>query len=125
RRREMACENGTCEVKNAQRRNKIALWTATGLALLFITFPYIELPSMNVAKEERVRETKEVTLSVKGMTCSACEAEVESAVKKLGGIMQVKADYKKGEVYVKFEEGKTSVDDIVNAINKAGYRARE
>lgn len=31
------------------------------------------------------------------------------------------ADYKKGEVYVKFERGKTDVDEIVKAINKAGY----
>jgi len=35
----------------------------------------------------------------------------------------VKADYQKGQVYVKFEKDKVTVDEIVEAINKSGYRA--
>lgn len=65
---------------------------------------------------------KEITLHVEGMKCPACEPEVENAVKKLGGVRQVKVDYRNGKVEVEFEEDKVSVNDIVNAIEMVGYK---
>jgi copper ion binding protein len=65
----------------------------------------------------------ETTILVEGMTCSGCEFNVESAVKNLDGIIRVDADYQKGVVYVKFEKEKVTIDEIVETINKAGYKA--
>ena len=65
----------------------------------------------------------EITILVEGMKCTGCENTVENAVKNLDGIIQVKADHQKGEVFVKFEEGKVDVEKIVETINKTGYRA--
>lgn len=66
---------------------------------------------------------EKVMVSVGGMTCAGCEAMIENVVKKLDGIITVKADYQKGEVHVELEKGKVNVDDMVTAINKAGFKA--
>jgi len=51
--------------------------------------------------------------------------DVENAVKKLNGVLEADANYQKGEVYVKFEKGKVTVEEIIEAISKAGYKARK
>ncbi len=61
-------------------------------------------------------------IPVEGMTCSGCELNIEKAVKKLDGIIKVKADHQKGEVNIKFEKGKVNINDMVKAINKTGYK---
>jgi copper ion binding protein len=89
-----------------------------------LTFPYLKLSNQNPTANQIKGEIVEVVISVEGMTCIGCEFNVENAVNTLDGIIQVKANYQKGEVYVKFEKGKVTVDEIVNAINKSGYKAR-
>jgi mercuric reductase len=69
------------------------------------------------------QESVNITLKVEGMTCSHCNVSVESALKKLDGVIEAQADYEKGNVEVKYIEGRTSVDDLISAINKSGYRA--
>lgn len=120
RKREVVCEDGTCKIKNAGKWNKIALWIATVLVVLFIAFTYLNLLSQNPSHGQTVTESVEITIPVEGMTCTGCELNVENAVKKFDGIIQADADYKKGEVYVKFEKG-----NIINSINKAGYKANK
>ncbi|MGB9856261.1 MAG: mercuric transporter MerT family protein [Caldisericum exile] len=123
RKREVLCEDGTCKIKGASRWNKIALWVATGLIAFLIAFPYLNLSNQNSANNQTGGEIVELTLFVEGMTCSGCEFNVENAVGKLDGIIKVKANYQKGDVYVKFEKDKVTVDKIVEAINKSVYRA--
>jgi hypothetical protein len=40
RQREVACADGTCAVSRAPRWNKVLLWIATVVVILFVTFPY-------------------------------------------------------------------------------------
>jgi len=47
------------------------------------------------------KEMVELTIPVEGMSCSSCEFNIENAVKKPDGIIQVDADYKKGVAYIK------------------------
>ena len=120
KKRNIKCRDGTYKVKSAGKWNKIALWGATILAVFFVAFPYLHLSNQSPASGQGT----EVIIPVKGMTCSGCEFDVENAVRKLGdGIIQVKADYQKGEVYAKFAEEKVTIVEIVEAINKAGYKA--
>jgi mercuric reductase len=69
------------------------------------------------------QQSVNITLRVEGMTCSHCNVSVESALKKLDGVIEAQADYEKGNVEVKYINGRTSVDDLISAINKSGYRA--
>lgn len=123
RKREVICEDGTCKIKSAGKWNRIALWSATILVVFFVAFPYLNLSNQNPTSNQIKMEIVETMIPVEGMTCSGCEFNVENAVKKLGGIVQVKADYQKGEVYIKYEKWQVTVDSIIDAINKAGYKA--
>jgi copper chaperone CopZ len=58
-----------------------------------------------------------------GMHCSGCEMNAQEFVSELPGIKKVKADFKKGEVKVEFDEEKTDVEEIKNKIIEAGFKA--
>lgn len=123
RKRKIRCEDGSCKIRRAPKWNKIALWAATIFVVFFLAFPYL-VGSLNTSSgnNQMKGEISEVIIPVEGMTCSGCEFNIENAVKKLDGIIMVKADYKKGEVIVKFEKGKVNINDMVVAINKSGYK---
>jgi copper chaperone CopZ len=123
RKRKIRCEDGTCKIRRVSKWNKIALWAATILVVFFLAFPYL-VGSLNTSSvnEHLKEEVSEVTIPVEGMTCSVCEFNIENAIKKLDGIIMVKADYKRGEVIVKFEKRKVKVDDMIEVINKSGYK---
>lgn len=62
-----------------------------------------------------------VTLSVTGMKCSGCEANVTAKLDAIDGVLMVRASSKDKEVTVEFDAEKTSVDAIKVAIAAAGY----
>ena len=64
-----------------------------------------------------------IVIPVKGMTCGGCCVPVETAVKKLDGVVDAKADYEKGLATVTYEKDKLTVEKIVEAINKTSFKA--
>lgn len=60
---------------------------------------------------------------VTGMSCSACSARVEKAVKALDGIEEVNVNLLKNSMMVDFDPSKTDTDIIEEAVKKAGYFA--
>ena len=64
-----------------------------------------------------------VVIPVTGMTCGGCCVPVETAVKKLDGIVGAKADYEKGQATVTYEKDKVTVEKIVEAINTTSFKA--
>lgn len=60
---------------------------------------------------------------VSGMTCAACQANVEKAVKKLDGIDKAEVNLLKEQLTVVFEEKTTSEENIIEAVNGIGYGA--
>ncbi len=126
RKKETKCEDGTCRIEGAGRWNKFVLWLATFIIFLAIAFPYFN--NFTFSKNGQIQsatevEVKEVVIHIQGMTCGGCAFRIESEIKKLGGIYEVKADYKKGTVYIKFDPRKVNVEDIKKEIYKAGYKA--
>ncbi len=61
--------------------------------------------------------------SVTGMTCSACSAHVEKAVRALKGVQSVSVSLLTNSMAVSFDPSLTSDDDIARAVRKAGYGA--
>ena len=59
--------------------------------------------------------------SVKGMSCAACQARVESAVKKVDGVSSCSVNLLTNSMLVSYD-GVTS-DEIISAVKKAGYDA--
>ncbi len=123
RKRKVRCDDGTCEIHRASKWNKIALWAGTILVVFFMAFPHL-VSSLNTSSgnNQMKGEISEDIIPVERKTCSACKFNIEKAVKKLDGIIKVKADHQKGEVNIKFEKGKVNINDMVKAINKSGYK---
>lgn len=65
---------------------------------------------------------KKLSLRVDGMTCSACEIRIESALGGLPGVFSVRADRQKGSVEIVYIVGQTTDDKIKNRIAAVGYK---
>lgn len=61
--------------------------------------------------------------TVTGMSCAACSAAVSRAVQALDGVSAAEVDLLSGEMNVVYDETKSSADDIVAAVHRAGYSA--
>ncbi len=123
RKRKVRCDDGTCKIRKASKWNKIALWAGTVLVVFFMAFPHLVGSLITSSGNHQMKgEISEVIIFVERMTCSSCEFNIENAVKKLDGIIKMKADHKKGEVNIKFEKDKVNRNDMVKAINKTGYK---
>jgi copper chaperone len=65
--------------------------------------------------------TESVSLTVIGMKCGGCEANVSEKLTAIDGVLSVKASSKDKKVDVEFDAGKTSLDVITDAITEAGF----
>jgi copper ion binding protein len=68
-------------------------------------------------------KSKTVELDVDGMTCGHCVMRVEKALKGVKGVKDVKVDLKARTATVK-AEGDVQEKDLVDAVDKAGYKAK-
>ena len=64
---------------------------------------------------------KTVTLSVPGMSCSACPITVKKALQNVAGTEKVAVTFEPKEAVVTFDDSKTTVDKLREATTKAGY----
>ncbi|MFC5973049.1 heavy-metal-associated domain-containing protein [Halomarina salina] len=60
------------------------------------------------------------TLSVSGMSCGHCEQSVEDALESVSGVDSATADESEGTATV---DGDAELDDLVAAVEDAGYEA--
>ncbi len=63
------------------------------------------------------------TFSVPDMSCTNCAMKLESLEDDLEGVREVNASYHKLQMIVEYEESKLTVDQIIAAVRKKGYRA--
>ena len=63
----------------------------------------------------------EKTFNVPDMSCAHCKAAVEGALNKRSGVERVNADIVKGIVEVSYNEGTVTTEDLLGAIEEAGY----
>ena len=62
---------------------------------------------------------------VTGMTCTACSAHVEKAVRAVEGVRQADVSLMMNRMIVSFDDTATSVGEICAAVARAGYGAEE
>ena len=60
---------------------------------------------------------------VTGMTCSACSAHVEKAVRKLEGIHTVSVNLLQNSMVVEYDEDSLTTEEIITAVRSGGYGA--
>lgn len=83
------------------------LLIATAL-FLFVSLPALAAPQT-------------VTLSVPGMTCSACPITVKAALNRVEGVTSVDVRYEERDATVTFDDEKTTVEALTQATTNAGY----
>jgi len=64
----------------------------------------------------------EVSLDVKGMTCTGCENSIVRALASLDGVYEADADFQKELVVVKFDPALVNIEQITDAITRTGYQ---
>lgn len=60
------------------------------------------------------------TIAVEGMSCEHCQQTVEEALRGVSGVTDATVDLDAGRATV---EGDASVDEMVRAVEEAGYEA--
>ena len=68
---------------------------------------------------------REVTIPIKGMTCSSCANTVEKEINKLKGITEVNVNFATEKAKVVYDPSNTRISEIKSAIKKAGYKPLE
>ena len=71
-----------------------------------------------VKEEEKI---KKIEMKVGGMSCAACAKAVERVTKKLDGVKESNVNIATEKAVISYDENKVSLDEINNAIIKAGY----
>ncbi|MBW2167673.1 MAG: copper-translocating P-type ATPase, partial [Deltaproteobacteria bacterium] len=65
-----------------------------------------------------------VDIPVTGMTCANCAMNIERTLKKnVPGIVQASANFASERAFVEYIPGMTTIEEIIGAIEKAGYGA--
>ena len=112
-------------------QSKKFLGLITVFATLMIAFPsYSHIFYPNSIDSGRILAAQKLQIEVlefkiEGMTCSGCEEHVTKVVGELEGIGEVQASYKDSNAIVKYDPDKVAKDQIIEAIDKTGYKVIE
>jgi Cu+-exporting ATPase len=68
-------------------------------------------------------ESTSTTLDVRGMTCAACQSNVERALRRQSGVREASVNLITGEARVRFDAGAVTPDGLVAAVEAVGYEA--
>lgn len=63
------------------------------------------------------------SFAIEGMNCASCAAHVEKAAAKVEGITFASVNLATERLTISYDERKTSVGQVVDAVSKAGYKA--
>jgi Cu+-exporting ATPase len=63
-----------------------------------------------------------VQLALEGMTCASCASRIERKLNKLDGV-EATVNYATEQAAVSYDPALTEVDDLIRAVQEAGYRA--
>jgi copper chaperone CopZ len=133
------CADGSCQVEGAGRWNKIALWIVTVFVIAFAAFPAysgffvakgskVALPpsGTQVAAVTNAPEPiTTATLKVEGMTCAGCVANVQNALKKTPGVTSAQVSLDPPQAIVTYNPKQVQVETLIQAVQKAGYTAKQ
>ncbi len=77
----------------------------------------------NELAEAKSKNEEEVELKVNGMTCGACEKVIKSALLGVKGVKDAEVSHEEGKAVVTVEKGKAKTDELIKAVERAGFSA--
>lgn len=118
--KETVCATGSTCPPEAGRRNKFVLWIVTALVLGLLSLPYLISFAYAGGREEAV-VTRQVTLSVRNMTCSACVVTVKKSLARVEGVKDTKVTLSPPQAVVTYSPANVRMEQLVEATTKAGF----
>ncbi len=122
RKREVKCEDGSCKIEGAGKWNKIGVWSATIIAALAISYPYLAAKP-SAATNAAFAPKATVVLEVKGMTCDACASHIQSALTKVKGVHRASVEYGTGKGVVEYDPALVQPEALIQRVDETGYKA--
>lgn len=77
----------------------------------------------SIAALQNDTKVNKVNLSLYGMHCSSCAALIERSVKKVPGVTSANVNFAAEKASVVFDGAQASKEDLIAAVEKAGYKA--
>ena len=77
------------------------------------------------AEIERQEDDSRVDLLITGMSCAACAARIEKAVRKRDGVIEANVNLGTEKGYVRYDPHKIKSYEIIEEIKKTGYEAEK
>lgn len=71
-----------------------------------------------------VASTTHTLLRAEGFSCPSCVGKITKQVGRLDGVENVTVHFASSRIEVDHDPSRASVDDLVAAVGKAGYKAR-
>ncbi|MCI0330337.1 MAG: cation transporter [candidate division Zixibacteria bacterium] len=125
RKREVACEDGTCKVKTAGRTQKITLWTVAVFAVALAFYPQwgpaLGIGATKAPVIQATQASQTVELGISGMTCEGCAQNVKNALVGVPGVVDAEVNWEEGKAVVKVSDS-VEKNRLKLAVEKSGYK---
>lgn len=96
-------------------------------SLIVVVFFGLNLFTYTGGRKEMIlsqkTDEKQVVILVDGMSCFTCELSVEKSLNNIVGVQSSQASVQKENVSILYDPMKVTIEDLVKAINKTGYKA--
>jgi copper chaperone CopZ len=124
---EQGAAEACCPPENARgvtlkKVNKAVLWVVTAFVLAFAFFPnYVGYLLGGGDRPATRSDLDKVVVKIDGMTCAACAASIENALRKVPGVAAAEVSYERSEAVVGVPmDSRPPRDAILAAIAGAG-----
>lgn len=125
RKRQVTCEDGSCDLRSGSKTMKVTLWTITIVALSMATFPNWSALMLSGPAAPVSADAEMVVLEVSGMTCTLCAVSIEKSLKKITGVEAASVSFDNAEAVVYLEPGMVVTENLLKAVQDAGsYTAK-
>lgn len=96
------------------------------LLMAFSSYGQSEVKKENEKKSEMNNQvTTKVKMSVTGMSCMGCVANVKNTIEELDGVQEVEVSLEDKEAIITYITSKVEPKKIQEAVNKKGFTAGE
>src|SRR3954469_24708877 len=78
---------------------------------------------VSAVKSPPAEPEQQITIPVGGMTCAACQAHVQRALRKTPGVREANVNLMTREVSIAYDPAAIDAQQLVSAIRDSGYEA--
>lgn len=126
----MTCASCVNRIEKSVRKLEEVKEVTVNLALEsahVVTRDRAALPKVLAAIEKAGYEIEKGKLgvSIEGMTCASCVQRIEKALGKVNGVTRATVNLATEQATIEFIQGTVSEDFLIQAIEKAGYKAKQ